>query len=196
MIFNERYDRSLWLMIYGDRINRDKIVYLIKSIPKEIYDDIHKQLENINDSEIVVERNLLAVDGFMYHYIISFSKSKFSLNLSRRNQFDYILNEEEFVLDLFNIGYMDNSDDFSVGNFSCHLVQTDFTDFDNRIISKTTCNESYTKHKFLLWKLLCFRRFPGFSFIKENDGYLSDISKFNKNCCVGNLVRVRKNNRL
>ena len=37
MIINETYDRSLWLMLCGDKVNREKITSFLKLVPREFY---------------------------------------------------------------------------------------------------------------------------------------------------------------
>lgn len=44
MIFNEDYDRSLWLILSGNKNNRERIANFIKEIPEELYKQIRKSL--------------------------------------------------------------------------------------------------------------------------------------------------------
>lgn len=48
MIFNENFDRSLWMIIKNDRKNRDRIVHFIKSIPYELIIMIQEVLVEYN----------------------------------------------------------------------------------------------------------------------------------------------------
>ena len=44
MVFSDEYDRALWLVLVGDKSNREEIANLVTSIPDEIYQQIYTQL--------------------------------------------------------------------------------------------------------------------------------------------------------
>lgn len=44
MIINKTYDKSLWLMLCSDKLNRKKIVDFINSIPSELYNKLRVSL--------------------------------------------------------------------------------------------------------------------------------------------------------
>lgn len=60
MIFNSNLDRALWAMISSYSGNRDDIVYFIKTLPKEIYDDVVDSLNKKSHGTFsTVVRNLM-----------------------------------------------------------------------------------------------------------------------------------------
>ena len=44
MLFNEEYDKSLWLILSGDSKNRDIILKFVDSIPKSLYKELNKSI--------------------------------------------------------------------------------------------------------------------------------------------------------
>ena len=60
MIFNSNLDRALWAMISSYSGNRDDIVYFIKTLPKEIYDDVVDSLKkNLMVLLVLLVKNLM-----------------------------------------------------------------------------------------------------------------------------------------
>lgn len=51
MVFGCDYDKSLWLILAGDRRNREKIAELVSNIPNEIFERIHQELEKYNNCD-------------------------------------------------------------------------------------------------------------------------------------------------
>ena len=50
-MFSEEFDRSLWLMLISDKNNREDIINFIRSVPKELYEQMSIQLEKYKNYE-------------------------------------------------------------------------------------------------------------------------------------------------
>ena len=54
-MFNQEFDRSLWLMLVSDKNNREDMINFISCLPNELYEQINIQLDKYKDYE---ERNV------------------------------------------------------------------------------------------------------------------------------------------
>jgi len=49
-MFNENYDRTLWLMLVSDKTGRERLVSLIRDIPSECYSEICKMIDKYDET--------------------------------------------------------------------------------------------------------------------------------------------------
>lgn len=85
MIFSKEFDKALWLILYGDKRNREKIEDFVRSIPCVLYKDIHKclvkfyeyQRKNVSifDRDEDIRRECVVADSFgiyTYYFVVNF----------------------------------------------------------------------------------------------------------------------------
>jgi len=117
MIFNNDYDKSLWLMIYGDIINRDKISLVINNISFELLYNIQELIRQYNIDNI---SNSINYERDNIKYIISINNFELSIKMIR--EIDGLFEEIElFILpyDDEYINQMKLNSTFSLGGFVC-----------------------------------------------------------------------------
>ena len=71
MIFNEKFDNSLWLMVNNDKNNKDDIVAFVKNLPNELYQLIYSRLDEYKqyrEGKIDVLEN--SDNGICYTHVI------------------------------------------------------------------------------------------------------------------------------
>ena len=73
MIFSKEFDKSLWYILEADVENRNNIVNLIKSLPKDFIAKISDSLKYVDNEYENGEKDLIvefvynkALDGFIY----------------------------------------------------------------------------------------------------------------------------------
>lgn len=108
MIFNSNLDRALWAMISSYSGNRDDIVYFIKTLPKEIYDDVVDSLNKKSHGTFsTVSKELDVFPILKYHYVIDICNNNLILKVHRWNTYlnrndssEHVKDEEYFCLTL------------------------------------------------------------------------------------------------
>lgn len=81
MIFDFDYDKSLWLILKSERINKDKIINFIKSIPKGLYEDIYKSVKVYREEYYGIDDLEMVVDDRLYGDIKSSKNNTFWYNI-------------------------------------------------------------------------------------------------------------------
>ena len=66
MIFDKNYDRSLWLLLASDKVNREKIIDVIKNIPDELNEKICLIIEKYNKDFVDSEEIRFEVGNLIY----------------------------------------------------------------------------------------------------------------------------------
>lgn len=84
MIFNKNYDRSLWLMLSGDEVNRSKIAEVITNIPYELYEQIRKLIENYNIG--ITEPKEIYYEKDNMKYSVNISNGELSINIVKSDK--------------------------------------------------------------------------------------------------------------
>lgn len=97
MIFDENYDRALWLLLAGDKNNREKIAECIKKIPGELYYQIHLLIEKSYETDEELSCQLIH-NNYLFEVIISDGVLTIKMN-NTSDEFD----EKTFQLSLDNI---------------------------------------------------------------------------------------------
>ena len=101
MIFNSNLDRALWAMISSYSGNRDDIVYFIKTLPKEIYDDVFDSLNKKSHGTFsTVSKKLDVFPILKYHYVIDICNNNCNkiVNINCINIFRYTHYIYEYLL--------------------------------------------------------------------------------------------------
>lgn len=114
MILGNGYDSALWLLMKGDKEDRERIEDFIRSIPEELYLEIRDKLSIINDyrlgNRIVSNKNRVydhgncKKDEEMYYYRINLYNYGLSLGCS---VFNGILYDEELEICLYPVDKFD-----------------------------------------------------------------------------------------
>lgn len=144
MIFDkDLYDRSLWLMLKTDKKNREKIIKFVRSIPRELREQIKKSIyiykEKIKDNDELFDVDDDRLSGniensrhVLYWYNISSLDGSLSLGYSFLNEDKYYDAFEMKLIpydDLYQLKYFD---DEWIGTIDYDITTTE---------SMTTCNE-------------------------------------------------------
>lgn len=135
MVFDKNYDNTLWLVLMGDKNNRDVIMEFIKSIPANFLYTIQNTLLEYNryllenENVPVKDRSYRAFngdiygsDGYLYSFNIDISSNTLSLF---RNAYRYGLYFNDFELVLFPYNMISQLVDFS----KCMIAELNY-DYD------------------------------------------------------------------
>lgn len=79
-MFQKEIDKALWLILEGDISNRQNIVNLLNSIPKDLLEEIKGRLELNNES--YMEGNKLLDNGMVIEYEIDFEEDEVTLTIT------------------------------------------------------------------------------------------------------------------
>jgi len=145
MIFDEKFDQSLWCIIKGDKKNRNKIVNFIKELPQEFIEMVrdgiekYRKIEDPFESKEEISGEYETQNNVIYHFdIIRFCMVNY-LRLSK-----FILNEKiddsDIRLELTDGGVKDieewdNFDELGLGVSTTDIIHN----FKNGLMK---CNES------------------------------------------------------
>ena len=147
MLFNRGFDLSLYLIIAGDKKNKDLIENFIKIIPDEFYVYLRNEINNLeinyNDRYDLETKKFFLNDGFMYMIKSGINSSKLEIKLYRRDFNDNI--EENYNLSLLYLDedklYNNLKDNFELGEFSYNIVEYD--------IDKHNCKKKFIENKYI-----------------------------------------------
>lgn len=115
MIFNENYDKVLWLMLLGNKNNSERIIEFIKSIPDEFLPVIQNTIEEYNKYRLENNSSLNVKnrcfngefnDGREYIYCFSIDNES-GLLLLGRCSYEYGVYFNDFEMKLSS--YVDNN---------------------------------------------------------------------------------------
>lgn len=204
MVFNEEFDRTIWIILASDKDNRFNIAEFIYNMPRELLEKIYNQLKlysSDNDNKAMKSNDfrkaLRDKDGNNYFYTVDMDSQEIKINLKKWNSSSDKL-EENIGLSLYAISIEDLTnieEDFPlyIGNyhyntsgflnpFSSTLVvlgdERDYEIFENTIlglkISVTDDNRTFRR--------VNIKNMP-------QDISLSDLGD---RCSVNRLVRGRK----
>lgn len=126
MVFNEGFDRSIWIILSSDKKYRKEIAKFIYNLPKEIYDGICNQLKEYKYNDIydyesrVLKKLIRDRDSINNYYCIEIDPYKIKINLKRWDSANDKLNEDiELLFYYCDINELDNIDDFlCIGNYN------------------------------------------------------------------------------
>ena len=199
MIFNEGYDKTLWLMLAGDKENRNKLVYFIRTMPEQIYNDILKMINYgaISNKHYIypVVNEMLMEDGFEYFYRYGIVSDRLELYVSRCN-LDLNL-VETFTLDLNVFDFeelmsVDFMDAIKIGSFSWTVDRLDY-DMDSVVSSRNGLSREYRLYKEMFNNIIVgngdLRTRVNYLSKCPDDMHLDDFSTDKK---VNGLVKKRK----
>ena len=109
MIFDRNYDNILWLLIDGDKNNRDIIINFIKSIPSELLIKIQEAILEYNNYKLDKEnKDYVGFNGDMYDkngnlYSFNIDDDSDVLRLSRSTyNYGKYYNDFDLVLSSYN----------------------------------------------------------------------------------------------
>lgn len=92
MIFNEKFDNSLWLMVNSDKNNKDDIVAFVKNLPNELYQLIYSRLDEYkqykegkidvleNSDNFCLTGNIFTFDRCKYSFVIDMIVNSLTIN--------------------------------------------------------------------------------------------------------------------
>ena len=115
MLFNEEYDKSLWLILSGDSKNRDIILKFVDSIPKSLYKELNK---SINWCKNVRPFYSLIKDNKGYRYWYSLNSNTGELCLIRYIDPIEVNEQDIFILSLFPFNGLENYNNETLGSIS------------------------------------------------------------------------------
>lgn len=113
MIFNKDFDRTLWLILSGDDVNREKLTYFLEILPKEMYDIIIKFIEQNSNlchrghSKGVIYRTMTFSDDSGYNYFFKYGIMFGNLEISFYRHNEGMNISESFELTLSATGEND-----------------------------------------------------------------------------------------
>ena len=104
-MFSEEFDRSLWLMLVSDKNNREDIVNFIRSIPKELYQQIYIQLEKYKEYEDcdidILDREDICLYGSCngkynskYFFIVDMIQNSLTISMGSNRDMNFIKSYE------------------------------------------------------------------------------------------------------
>lgn len=138
MIFDENFDRALWLLVASNKSDSDKVCRLISCIPKSVYLEIQVALYNYYNcgmevkNNIVFETNLNNIDGFDYYIIVKVVSDKLFFKVLRWSENKERI-EEEYKLVLMEIfsdylADMEYGDKRNVGKYTYEINNIHYDD--------------------------------------------------------------------
>lgn len=87
MIFDENYDRSLWLLVASNKSDSDKICRLISYIPEDVYRQIQDSINNyyngIIKNNTIFNTSLSNIEGYDYYITVKIVNDKLYFNVLR-----------------------------------------------------------------------------------------------------------------
>lgn len=103
MIFNEDYDKTLWLVLSSNKETRDDVGKLIGMLPNWVYVDIQKMISDYKMGiNTVYKKSFDYVDNYGYYVIVRIIHGKLLFNVTRWKE-DKVRTEEEYTLCLVPI---------------------------------------------------------------------------------------------
>lgn len=177
MVFDKYYDRSLLLMLLGDKNNNEMIINFLKFMPEEMHKYIRESISlnshmTVIDDYRVVEfdgMNMLSNDGCMYTLKCSLVNGLLVIKL---NRFCIGTNiSEVIVLTLQPLRRYDLDSDLNIGSFYYELNNNSV--FDN-VTEKSVYSKKYDIKKIPFDKLIVM------SGCKCTSGIISTDSCFEK----------------
>lgn len=194
MIFNEDFDRSLWLVLASDRYNREDIAKLIYNIPNELLQSIVIQLNEYNDSSREIDDSYkvmskldICANGDNCFYIIEMNRYEINIRVNCWfSDFDEVY---ELTLISLSKNNLDDVNSRYIGSYTYDnyfLLPNDSRNVDRQynLISNVLFGLKFSKIDIGRYsKLISLRKMP-------NDIIMSDLESRKS---VKKLVRKRKN---
>lgn len=174
MIFNKEFDKTLKLILNGDKNNKDIIIDFISSIPDSLYQQIKSSLLNFDK---IREENVYLLD-------MEDIDGEFIVN----NKIKYY-----FILDMiFNcliIGktYLINGDESKELEIKLYSDGTDTLSFGEKYLGSLYKSVDNDRVDYELVNSIF-----GLMFVSKNSRLLSNYKKINRKCNDHKLVRVKK----
>jgi len=146
MIFDENFDRALWLLVASNKKDSEKICEFINFIPDYIYNDIQKKLTEYYDCSKKVKKNiiydgcLVGNDGYEYYIVVKVRSDKLYFKVLRwKENIERIEEQYNLILKEMYIDYLDNmkfGDIKGIGKYSYEI---------NKINDDGMDTEEYTR---------------------------------------------------
>lgn len=165
MIFDKNYDRTLWLMLKGDKDNRKIILEFIKLIPNHFLVKIQNTIKEyeeykLDDNKELKKKNFNGewYDGEKYLYHFNIDKDNDTLFVGR-NVFKYGMFNNDFGLLLVNdidVSIMENFCEYLIGKVSFNyelindgirIVQGKYTSIDYKLLNVVLGNVMVTSSR-------------------------------------------------
>lgn len=164
MIFDKNYDKILWLILKGNKDNRERILEFIGSIPNhfliKIQNTIKEYEEYKLDNNNLVKKNFNGewFDGEKYLYHFNIDKDSDTLFVGR-NIFKYGIVNNDFGLLLTNdidFKIIDNFCEYLIGKVSydyelindgSKVIQGEYTSVDYKLLNVIFGNVIVTSNK-------------------------------------------------
>lgn len=160
MIFNKKFDRSLWLLIASGKQGKENIGDLISYLPKEVYRRIQiaiykyyrGEIHNICDNMIFSE-SFRSAGGIQYYVCVSIVNNELKLRVRRWVE-DRDRVEEDYELNLISISYedlikMNTYDRAYIGSYSHEFNNIQFV---NNVTSVKTEN---VDRDYFMTRMIC-----------------------------------------
>lgn len=104
-MFNEEFDRSLYLMLKSDKNNREDIVNFIRSVPLELFQQIYIQLEKyekyeecdidiLDREDICLYGNCNGKYGLKYYFILDMIQNSITIGVGNIIDMDFVKSYE------------------------------------------------------------------------------------------------------
>lgn len=179
MVFDKYYDRSLLLMLLGDKNNNEMIINFLKFMPKEMHNYIKKSIalnshNAVKDHFRIVEfdgMNMLSNDGCMYTLKCSLINGLLVIKLNRLCIGSNA--DEVIVLSLQPLRRFDLDTSLNIGSFYYELNNGNI--FDGKI-RKTIYSRKYDVKKIPFDKLVVMSGYKCTSAIISTDSCFEEIS--------------------
>ena len=135
MIFDKDYDKTLWLLVAGNKKDSDKICNLIRYIPEEIYLKIQNAIRNYYSEKLEkANENVIysdvfnGIDEYCCSIIVEIKTGGLYLNLYRwKEEIDRV--EEEYNLILKDISSEFLEDLLIINQYQCQIKITYIINF-------------------------------------------------------------------
>lgn len=103
-MFNDDYDRTLWLMLVSDKVGRDRLVSFVKDIPSECYEEIHEMINKyVETGELQSISTVKTLNGGLHRLCFDghiFEDGELSLMVRKYTTEDKVTKVSEFLLHL------------------------------------------------------------------------------------------------
>lgn len=208
MIFDYCYDKALWLLVAGNKKDREKICDFIKYIPDDIYLKIQKaisdyysgNLENIREN-VIYSDEFLGKDGYGSSIVVKIKAAKLYLNLYRwKEDIDRIEEEYSLILSDLSLDYLDEMlifDKSIVGRYSSEVNNIKFigclTD-----VETSSYDRKYYIEKYPLGYIVFSKFGRKYVNVKKNIPEDLNVTDFSSKDTINALVKKRirdKNNK-
>lgn len=209
MIFDENYDKVLWLLVAGNKSDSDNICKLINYIPEDVYGQIQRAISSYYDGtlentkgNIIFSTSLSNVGEFDCYITVKIELGKLYLNVCRWKE-DKERIEEDYELVLKDIS-KETIDDMLyfdkkyIGKYSSEINKIKFVGYLTDV-EKSSYDRKFALQKIPLGYIVSSslrKRNLGKKYVSINRNMPDEIyvENFSSQEKIGGLIKKRKRN--